>query len=123
MKRVSSQTFQSGKHTYSVDAMISHIKTHKFLVTQKKIKRYSWVLTNNCWGSFYSPMDVLFNPMCYPEDIERIWKAKLKYPIIVTKNNVIVDGIHRYVKALLLGKKRIKTIYFNEKTMKKFKIK
>ena len=58
--------------------------------------------------------------------MELINNADLSYPIITTyyKNRlIIVDGVHRLVKSLLLGKKQIKAYIFNDDLMKKFLIK
>ena len=39
--------------------------------------------------------------------------SNLKYPIIIIKNNIIVDGMHRLSKAYLLNKKYIKAYIFD----------
>ncbi len=46
--------------------------------------------------------------------------ADLKYPIILDKNNTIIDGMHRLTKAYLLKKKHIKAYIFDDNIMKKF---
>jgi hypothetical protein len=39
--------------------------------------------------------------------------ANLKYPIILDEDGEIMDGCHRIMKALLLGKKTIKAVRFD----------
>ena len=48
--------------------------------------------------------------------------SNLKYPIIIIKNNIIVDGMHRLSKAYLLNKKYIKAYIFDDALLKKFLI-
>jgi len=38
----------------------------------------------------------------------------LKYPIILSKEGRVMDGMHRIIKALLLGHKTIKAVQFKE---------
>ena len=69
------------------------------------------------WGNpeknfFYSPWDVINNPKKYKDEMERIEKSNLKYPIIISGNNII-DGVHRLAKSYLNNKKQIKTYIFS----------
>ena len=78
------------------------------------------------WGNpikkiFYSPQDVLDNPNKYKDDYERIMNADLKFPIIISKNNDVIDGIHRLIKAFSM-KKQIKAYVFDNNLLKKFLI-
>jgi len=41
-------------------------------------------------------------------------KADLSYPIILDEDGVLMDGRHRLMKAMLLGKKTIKVVRFEE---------
>ena len=52
-------------------------------------------------------------------DYNRIKSADLSYPIIM-HNGIIYDGVHRYVKAMMLKKKTINAYVFDNKLMKKF---
>jgi ParB-like chromosome segregation protein Spo0J len=56
----------------------------------------------------------------YSENAERIKKADLSYPIIVTGKHRVVDGFHRLAKAQLEGKKTIKVQVFDAALMRKF---
>lgn len=44
----------------------------------------------------------------YAEHFKRVQEADLKYPVIIDEYGYIVDGWHRVVKALVLGKRTIK---------------
>lgn len=41
-------------------------------------------------------------------------ETDLKYPIILSKDGRVMDGMHRVAKALLLGHKEIKAVKFSE---------
>jgi len=43
-----------------------------------------------------------------------VQETDLKYPIILSKTGRIMDGMHRVIKALLLGHKTIKAVQFRE---------
>lgn len=47
-------------------------------------------------------------------EMRQIMKADLNYPIILDEDGDILDGRHRIVKALYLGKKTIKAVRFEE---------
>lgn len=57
------------------------------------------------------PKDVLNNASKYENHSKRINKCDLKYPIIVSFDNVIVDGYHRFAKCCLLNEKTINIKY------------
>lgn len=46
--------------------------------------------------------------------IQRIEQADLKYPIILDDCGQIMDGFHRFAKALMLKKATIKAVRFDE---------
>lgn len=46
--------------------------------------------------------------------IMAINNADLKYPIILDEDGEIMDGRHRIIKALVMGKKTIKAVRFDE---------
>lgn len=47
------------------------------------------------------------------DHIERILNADLKYPVIIYKDKII-DGTHRTIKSLALGKKSVNAVVLNE---------
>ena len=48
------------------------------------------------------------------EHLKLIQESDLKYPIILSKEGRVMDGMHRIIKALLLGHKTIKAVQFKE---------
>jgi hypothetical protein len=65
-----------------------------------------------------SPRGVWSNPEQYAQHYRRTMEADLKHPLIVRKDNnrlVIVDGIHRLLKAAIQGKKKIAIRLFNDR--------
>jgi hypothetical protein len=66
-------------------------------------------------------MQVIQSPKKYKEDMDRINKADLGYPIIVHKND-IVDGMHRLLKTISQNKKVIDAYVFDDTLMKKFNL-
>ena len=110
-------TYTDDHHIYLVDLMFIYIKTIKSLsinthklLPQLKIKD---------WGEF-SPLNIIKNKNLSISDYNRIINADLRYPIIITANNKIIDGMHRLAKAHLLKKQMIRAYVLDDKTMKKF---
>jgi hypothetical protein len=56
----------------------------------------------------------------YAENIQRIHDADLSYPIFITGKHQIIDGYHRFLKAVQKGDKEIKAYVFDTPLMKKF---
>lgn len=48
----------------------------------------------------------------FATEMKLVMEADLKYPIILDEDGEIMDGRHRIVKALYLGKKTIKAVRF-----------
>tara|TARA_Y100000590_G_C15203845_1_gene819784 strand:- start:272 stop:664 length:393 start_codon:yes stop_codon:yes gene_type:complete len=71
------------------------------------------------WGDV-SPIEVIKDKNISINDYKRIINSDLRYPIIITKNNKVIDGMHRLSKAYLLNKKNIRAYILNDKIMKKF---
>jgi len=119
-------TYSDGKKIYSVDLMIAYVNIYKPIAIKINIQDYfDSIINYKGWGNpikniYYSPQDVLNNPIKYKEDYERIMNAKLTYPIIITKNNIVIDGVHRIVKASYLNKKQIKAYVFDNTLLNKF---
>lgn len=120
------RSFAIGKKIYSVDMMFAYVNIYKHKISEVKIEDYEKYLNYNIWGDIridnsFSPLDVISDPKneLYKNDIARIKKANLKYPIFVY-NGYIVDGMHRLVKAKMMKKKTIKAYVFDDKLMAKF---
>jgi hypothetical protein len=109
-------------------------------VKNKKIKTYNiddvkhWVY-NQCWSfttndieCFYSIYQVLLQPKKFKEDMKRIKKSDLSYPLIIIEDDydnkgVILDGNHRFAKIIMENKKEVKYYFITKKELKKLKIK
>ncbi len=120
------QTFSINKNIYSVDMMFTYLNIFKHETIKIPVSKLLKNLENKSWGDpskniYYSPMDVIKNPKDkkYKNDNNRIKKANLNYPIIITDDRII-DGMHRLSKAYLQNKKYIKAYVFDKKIMKKF---
>jgi len=54
---------------------------------------------------------VIDNPEAHKEEYERTMKADMEYPIDIMENRgrwLILDGLHRLMKAAILGEKKVK---------------
>ncbi len=121
------RTYSDSKKIYSVDLMIAYVNIYKPQTIKINPNDYiNSIINYKGWGNptkkiFYSPQDVLNNPIKYKDDYERIMNANLKFPIIISKNNNIVDGVHRLIKAYIM-KKQIMAYVFDNNLLKKFLI-
>ena len=116
------RTYADEKNIYSVDMMLAYLNTHKHPVTELPMTEFEWQLQQDVWGD-WSPADVLKNPKAkkYAENSERIKKADLSYPVIVTaQGHKLVDGYHRVAKAFSQGKKTVQAVIFPASLMRKF---
>jgi len=115
------KTYHNNKNIYSVDMMLCYIKTHGHQKQKLPIEEFLPQLNEKVWTP-WSPMDVIEKPHLkkYKEDVERIEKANLAYPVIVTGKHTIVDGYHRIAKAYLENKKNVDAYVFDSELMNKF---
>ncbi len=87
----------------------------KLPIENMEISYLEWMFDIPFWnsnGGYYdlSPNQVLANPEKYKEEYARIMKANLKYPIDIMFNKgrwLILDGLHRLVKAKVQGMKKV----------------
>ena len=119
------QTYSNNDYIYSVDMMFSYIMLNKPKFTNIKVEELVEQLNYDGWGDpinniKYSAIDVINNPSKYKNEYDRIKKADLNYPIIISSDGYVVDGIHRLSNAYLNNVKTIKAYKFNDKIMKKF---
>lgn len=115
------KTFSDEKHIYSVDMMLAYVNTHKLPVEKLSIEENLWQLKQDVWGN-YSPEDVLQHPdkKKYAENIQRMKEADMSYPIFVTSKHQIIDGYHRFLKAVEMKNSFIKAYVFEPTLMRKF---
>lgn len=68
-----------------------------------------WWRHNDTWFQI-TPQQVIDNPTAFPEHQARIGDCDLRYPVHVTRRRgrwLILDGIHRLVRADLRGDRRV----------------
>jgi disulfide oxidoreductase YuzD len=114
--------FSDDTYAYSTALMFAYINLCKPKKSKLNLDELKFNLEYNSWANNVRPIEVL-NDMKnkkYKDEIARIKKANLKYPIIIDSNYNILDGVHRYVKHIIENKKTINVYIFDKKLMKKF---
>ena len=114
------RTYNDGKHIYSVDMMLAYLNTVGHPKIKLEIAALLDQLQKTVWDT--EPMSVLkqMDAKKYKTDAERIRKANLAYPIIVTSKHGIVDGYHRVARTYMEGIKTIDAHVFDAALMRKF---
>ena len=115
------KTFSDEKNIYSVDMMMAYVNTHKLPIQKINIEENLWQIEQPVWGT-HAPADVLKRPTLkkYAENIQRIKDADLSYPIFMTSKYQIIDGYHRFLKAIQKGETSLKAYVFEPALMRKF---
>lgn len=121
------QLYSDSINIYSVDMMFSYIKTNKSKLPEVNIimADFSRHLNNFSWGNpekntKYSPMSVIKNPTSNPTEYKKIINADSSFPIIISENGNVIDGLHRLSKAYIEKKNHITAYIFDDKLMAKF---
>ena len=119
------RTYTDNHHMYSVDMMFAYINNHDNKKIELKVSDLIEQLEYRCWWDpiqrvTYSPSMVMNNPEKYPAEMKKIQNADLSYPIIVSWDGNIVDGMHRLSKVFLENRTHINAYVFDEKLMQKF---
>lgn len=117
---LSLKTYNDEKYIYSVDMMLTYVNTHKLPIEKVNLQENLWQIQQNVWGE-YSPSDVLQHPekKKYAENIQRIHQADLSYPILMTSKYQIIDGYHRFLKAMQKGETTIKAYILEPSILRK----
>lgn len=102
--RLKGHTYSDGKHTWDVSDLVAH--SMKFPVEDLNVeflfKRIRDQNLENVWGC-----KTLWE---FLDHAKRWEKADLSYPILLTPNGKVCDGIHRILRARALGHKTIQGI-------------
>ena len=92
-------------------------------------------IQNPCWSydldkrtCFYSIFQTLLQKSKFKDDMKRIKKADISYPIIVIEDEYdkygsILDGNHRFAKLVMDNAKVVKYKFISKKQLNKFRIK
>lgn len=129
MKNIQKVWREHGK--YNVNELwkkTKNIKTKRIYLDKIKhnLDKDLWTILKNGKEKYITPNQVIKNPHLSPQDAMKIINADLSYPIIIYNDNGdldILDGLHRLVKSLVLGRKTIKVKYISNDILLKCKIK
>lgn len=128
------QTFMDGNNIYSVDMMIAYIRIQSPHIFYVKMEDFVEQLNKNIWGIpskgiRYSPMSVIQNPSSNQAEYNKILRANISFPIILSPRGDLIDGIHRVSKVYLkklngedMGDFQLRAVMFDDKLMAKFLI-
>lgn len=98
--KIKEQFSQIGSQQWSVS---------RLLELSKDLDVFELPLSHMNLGYSYS-----YRPRDFVMHMKAVMDADLKYPIILDEDGEIMDGRHRIMKALYLGKKTIKAVRFDE---------
>lgn len=87
-----------------------------------------WSYNINNYECFYSIYQVLTQKRKFKEDMKRIKKADISYPLIVIEDEfdhygTILDGNHRFAKMIINNEKKVNFKYISKKELQNLFIK
>ena len=122
-------TFQKCYNPSDIWNVTKNNKIHKIKLSDVKHWVYTtpWSHKDNNHERFLSIYEVLILPKKYNSRMQRIEKSDLSYPIIIQKdkfdkNGGILDGNHRFAKAIMSNKKYIYVKYISNTQLKKIEL-
>jgi len=102
MNKTAGHTFSDNGQTYDVEQLWKIDRPGQDVDPEKLLGKIG-----RTWGdrlNRYGWKDVLAAPDKYPDEVSRVDKADLRYPVLVRdRDDVVVDGIHRLLKARKTG--------------------
>ena len=115
--KLKDQNVSHNGQVYNIQALVDYIERKNIPVRDIPLEDLFSQLQEDCWGDGeninYSPIDVLTNRFKnneYIEHYKRSIDSDLNFPIIYNKKyECISDGMHRLLKAYVLGHITIKT--------------
>ncbi|MDP4011806.1 MAG: hypothetical protein Q8P72_06305 [Candidatus Roizmanbacteria bacterium] len=100
------QPSKNGFYAWDVDKLVDKTKDiPQISVPLTQIKE----LDENFW---YQGNDKIPTGRSFVDHMKLVQETDLKYPIILSQNGRVMDGMHRVAKALLLGHKEITAVQF-----------
>ncbi|WP_372368664.1 chromosome partitioning protein ParB [Candidatus Uabimicrobium sp. HlEnr_7] len=93
------------KHIWNVERLWSLAKELSSTLTDIESIQ---TLDENCW--FFERKQPTVREVA--SHVKRIYEADLSYPIILSVDGVVMDGVHRLAKAFIFGKKKINVVQF-----------
>lgn len=105
--------------------MFVYIRKHKLPEVYARVSDLTYQLKHNTWTNSdktvkYSPMSVITNPESNPMEYKKIMTVDLSYPIIITTDGIIIDGMHRLSRSFIEKKEHITAYMFDSKLLHKF---
>lgn len=116
-------------YAYDIEMLWKYAENKKIIKYKiNDIKHWIYI---PCWSNkncIISIFQVLCQKDNFPEHMNRIKKANTNYPIIIIEDKydkfgTILDGNHRFAKAILENKRIIDVIYLTKAEANKLKIK
>jgi len=95
-------------HCVMLTDLNKYVEDKKIPVQNIPIEELAFTLEENYW---FGHSDVSIGEVA--EHYIRVHHADLDYPIIITDDGIL-DGAHRYIKAVMAGHKAIKGFYITE---------
>jgi hypothetical protein len=124
MTDIELESYEDGDDVYSTDMAIRWGNEYgkPKMVPVSKFKdatnQYAWIDDEGHGITPQMVVDDQDNP-AYKTHVERLKAADLQYPILVHDGHII-DGFHRFTKAILQEHKKIKIVEIPDKVFKKF---
>jgi len=102
------QPSNNGFYAWDVDKLVQKSKGFpQISIPLAQIKE----LDENFW---YQGNDKVPTCRSFVDHMKLVQETDLKYPIILSQNGRVMDGMHRVAKALLLGQKEIRAVQFTK---------
>lgn len=116
------------KYIYSIHMIYAYINLFNLVPEKIKIKQVVDNLSQPVWNNKTKPIDVLSvmmkkeNNNNYSEDIKQIKQSDVEKPIIITENDIIIDGMYILAKSKLDSKQHVNAYIIDKSLLKKFRI-
>ena len=109
--------------SYNIDSVFEWVNENREKCVQLNVNDFLTYVQLDTWGDpTEEPISNLQRFMKNKAQKKRVLSADLSYPIIVTNDNKIIDGIHRLFKALYQGHETISSIFIDQSLLQKFKV-
>jgi hypothetical protein len=116
-------TYSDFSGTYDVTAILAWAMEHQEQAVFLKTEDFLGYVSQDTWGDPQEPprsnLDCLMNN---PKQQQRVREADFSYPIVVTNDHRIIDGVHRVFKSIKEGQENIKSLFMDQQTLDLFRI-
>lgn len=116
-------TYTDFTGTYDIRSLLSWVVENKSKWCDLTVDNFLAYVHLDTWGlDFESPTSNLQHLMKDPQEKERVLNADLSYPIVVTNDNKIIDGVHRLFRAIYEGKSTLRGIFVDRSELLPFRV-